>query len=178
MSTDASDAQFNHTLASLRTCVIEGSIKNTTDISPALSLRADPALQIGGRFRSPSGRLLELNVTSSGHGEWIGLHLALGQCSLSEQAFIAIICRSASPLTQMVRPCLRSGTTHKGQPSFVDCFFDKHILSGADPTTYADALHVPSRPDLPEHAPWRELVLFLPTTGFRWNLHDLRLTVL
>lgn len=178
MNTAASNAQFNHTLASLRACVIEGNIDNNTNISPALSLRADPSLQIEGQFRSPSGRLLELDVTFAGRGEWVGLHLSLGQYSLSDGEFIAIVCRSASPRPQMVRLCLRSGTTHEGQQTFVDCFFDKHILSGAEPATYADALHIPSRPDLPEHASWRELVLFLPTASFRWDLHDLRLAVL
>jgi len=101
----------------------------------------------------------------------MALHLRLATTDLSGLDWLGITCRSAARGHAMVRPCLRSGLA-KG---FTDSFFDRHLLSAETPRNFTDALHVPTRRDIPEQAPWRELVLFLPEAGCVWHLHDLRI---
>ena len=40
-----------------------------------------------------------------------------------------------------------------------------------------DALHVGKRADLPLRAPWRDVILFLPTRAFQLSLIDMRVFV-
>lgn len=176
---------LNRSLAALRDSIGGGGITDRValapDLAPDLTLHADPALQVSGQFRSPAGRLLELDLTTGDeakdHIGWIGLHVALSTPDLSGAAYVGLICRSAAPEIQVIRPCLRSGSDADHDKGFVDCFFDKHILSRTDPTDHVDALHIATHRALPETATWRELVLFLPTRSFRWDLHDLRLFI-
>ena len=148
-----------------------GDISDTLQLQPGLSLHADPALGIGGRYRSPAGRLLELDVTTTGTDGQITLHISLEAANLTTFAYIGLACRCAALKELAVRACLRSGT----DDGFVDCPFDKHILALPAPLNHVDARHIQTHRALPETAPWRELVLFLPSQSFRWDLHDLRL---
>jgi hypothetical protein len=157
-------------IAEMRAHLCNGVITDTVQFLPGLALHANPALNVGGVYRSPSGRLLELDVTTSGTGGWIALHASLEILALTDYRYIGLVCLCAAPKEQMIRACLRSGTDE----GFVDCFFDKHILAGPEPRNHVDVLHTDTRRTLPEWAPWRELVLFLPTQNFRWDLHDLR----
>lgn len=142
-----------------------------TDFVPGISLHADPGLQMSGHWSSPTGRLLELDIRMSGQGDWIGLHLALEAPDLAAVGWIGFACRSAAPSEIMIRPCLRSG----GETGFTDTFFGKHLLAVPEPHDHIDALHPATTRSIPEAAPWRELILFLPRQDFRWHLHDLRL---
>lgn len=165
------DAPLAPALAALRQDRSDGGgLADFVKLLPGLALHADPALGVGGRWTSPAGRLLELEVTTQGPGTWIGLHVALLAADLTGAAWIGFVCRSAAPAEVMVRPCLRSGT----EDGFTDVFFDKHILADPEPRSHVDAIHLPICRTLPETAPWRELVLFLPRKAFRWHLHDLR----
>lgn len=165
------DDDPNRALCKLRGDTPDGEITDTIRFHPGVFLRADPALKVGGRFRSPAGRLLELDVTTSGNGHWIGLHIAFPAQDISDFAFMGFSCRHAAPEQQMIRPCLRSGT----ETGFSDCFFNKHILAVPEPLNHVDALHLETSRTIPQTAPWRELILFLPQQDFRWHLHDLRL---
>lgn len=147
-----------------------GQITADTEFRPGLSLHADPALQVSGQWRSPPGRLLELDVNIGGTGAWIGLHLALDAAELSDCGWLGFACRLAAPEEVMIRPCLRSGTPD----GFTDCFFAKHILAVPELRNHLDALHPATNRHIPETAPWRELILFLPRQDFRLYLHDLR----
>lgn len=167
------DAQVNHALAVLRGTVSKGKIENENHLLPGVTLRADPALNVKGRYSSPEGRLLNLDVTCRARGDWMALHLSLGGGDYSPHGFVGLACRIAAPEPMIVRPCLRSGT----KDGFVDSFFHKHILATPEEASHLDALPVHNRSNLPLHAPWRELVLFLPTESFRWSLHDLRVFV-
>jgi hypothetical protein len=158
-------------LAMMRTRLCDGKITDTVHFQPGFSLHADPALMIDGQFHSPSGRLLELDVTTAGTGEWIALHINIPHTDLSDCAYLGFACRSVAHGQQMIRPCLRSGIGD----GFTDSFFNKHILATPEPRDHVDALHIETCRNQPETAPWRELVLFLPTQDFRWHLHDLRL---
>lgn len=147
-----------------------GTLSNYTEFCPGLAIHADPALQVAGEWRSPPGRLLELNVQMGATGAWIGLHLTFDAPNLSSYGWIGFTCRSAAPKTFMIRPCLRSGT----DGGFIDCFFDKHVLTDPETRNHVDTLHLATNRCLPRTAPWRELILFLPRQDFRLHLHDLR----
>lgn len=158
-------------LADQRRDRTEGLLAAHTEFRPGLALHTDPAMQVSGRWRSPPGRLLELDLRMTDSGAWIGLHVALDAPELSDCGWVGFACRCAAPTETMIRPCLRSGTPD----GFTDCFFDKHILAVPEPRNHVDALHPATSRHIPETAPWRELVLFLPRQDFRWHLHDLRL---
>ncbi|KGB83248.1 hypothetical protein JT55_02740 [Rhodovulum sp. NI22] len=161
--------------APLRASHTAGEITpSRTDFVPGISLHADPGLQVSGQWSSPAGRLLELDLRMSGEGDWIGLHLALEAPDLAAVGWIGFACRSAAPSEIMIRPCLRSG----GEAGFTDTFFGKHLLAIPEPLNHIDALHPATTRSIPETAPWRELVLFLPQRNFRWHLHDLRLILI
>lgn len=158
-------------LARLRDSRADGPLAATeTAFVPGIALHADPGLALAGRFRSPAGRLLELEATPGGTG-WIGLHVALDTASLPETGWLGLACQSAAAARIVVRPCLRSGTG----TGFADTFFPRHILAEPEAQSHVDALPLATTPDLPADAPWRELVLFLPGAPFTWHLHDLRI---
>jgi len=167
------DAQTNHALDLLRAAAREDDITASFELLPGIHFHADAAMNPGGRYRSPEGRLLELEMTAEGEGGWAGLHLAINAPDLTPFGFLGLACRTAAPEMQVIRPCLRSGTAD----GFTDCFFDKHILSQPEEHSHLDALPVHGRDRLPLHAPWRELIFFLPTHSFRWSLLDLRLFI-
>lgn len=157
-------------LPTLRRDSSEGVITPLTEFQPGLFLNADPHLKPAGQWRSPSGRLLELDVEMGGQGAWIGLHMTLDATDLPDNGWIGFACRSAAPEDLMIRPCLRSGT----EEGFTDCFFDKHVLAAPEPRNHVDAMALARDLCIPRTAPWRELILFLPRQDFRWHLHDLR----
>jgi len=167
------DAQTNYTLDLLRDGEFNGEISAEFQLMPGLHFHADKALDISGSYHSPKGRLLELDFSASGEGGWAGLHIALNAPDLSRHGFVGLACRSAAPEMQVIRPCLRSGTAE----GFEDCFFEKHILSQPEESSHIDALPIHQRDHLPALAPWRELILFLPTQSFRWSLLDLRVFI-
>lgn len=149
----------------------KGGIADTTEFLPGLNLHADPVLQVSGHWHSPAGRLLELDLRMAGRGAWVGLHVALHAPDLSGYDWLGFTYRGVAPQEVMIHPCLRTGT----QTGFSDHFFDKHILATPEASNHVDALHLPTCHTIPETAPWRELVLFLPRQDFQWHLHDLRL---
>lgn len=167
----AADMFLSPALAQLRHSTGAGEITSQVTFRPGLSLFADPALAVAGHWRSPAGRLLELDIDTAGHGDWIALHVTVNAPDLTRTGFVGFGCSSAGTGMQVIRPCLRSGLADGG---FIDCFFDRHILTRPGPVSHVDALHVPTRRRIPETAPWRELLLFLPTAPLRWHLHDLR----
>lgn len=162
------------TLAALRDGAPEGGVAGDVEIVPGLTLRPDPYGRTGGRYRSPAGRLLEIEAEVAEPGHWIGLHLALGGGSLASYGVIGLFCRSNADRAMVVRPCLRSGLPDGGG---LDCFFPRQIVAHAGASDHLDALVVGRAEPLPLEAPWRELVLFLPTRSFAWGLQDLRVFV-
>ncbi len=168
------DANLNYILQVQRDSQTEGEISDDTTIQPGITLHADPALQAKGQWRSPAGRLFELDMTAEGDGNWIGLHMNLGDVDLSQAGIIGFACRSVAPSIETIRACIRSGLPEGG---FEDCFFPKRILGHPEVSSHLDVLQVNLSPNLPATAPWRELILFLPRHSFRWDLHDLRLFI-
>ncbi|WP_370162392.1 hypothetical protein [Limimaricola soesokkakensis] len=166
-----STATAQDALKTLRCARISGDIVPEVEVAPGLRFVADPAAGMRGRFSSPEKRLLEIHVTHEKPARWLGLHLHLGIGNLSSLGVIGLATRIAAPHALSVAPCIRSGT----EEGFVDCFFNKQVAALPRPLLHVDALETDGRHvGLPETAPWRELVLFLPTNDFRIDLHDLR----
>lgn len=168
------EADFNYALQLLRSSQAEGDIREHIQIQPGIALHTDPALKARGKWRSPAGRLFELDVTAESEGSWFGLHMDLGGINLSQAGLIGIACRGTSPSIEAVRACIRSGRSEGG---FDDCFFPKRILTHPESSSHLDALQISQQLNLPPEAPWRELILFLPLHSFRLDLHDLRLFI-
>lgn len=170
--TAAPPATFTRdTLKALRQGTASGDILAEQEIVPGLRFVPDPEAGMRGRFSSPQGRLLELQVTHTRPARWLGLHLRLDLGVSDDIALIGLAARIAAPQAQAVRPCIRSGTA----TGFVDSFFDKTIAALPRPLLHLDVVETHgAHPVLHDPAPWRELVLFLPTDDFRLDLHDLR----
>lgn len=169
--TPGADGQANHTLAVMRSETRDGDLTPDMEFLPGFSLHSDPALDLSGTFRSPKDRILELDAqTGPNPGNWLALHLALPAGDLRHSGVLGFVARLSAPEILVARACLRSGT----EDGFVDCFFDKHLLIRPEESSHMDALSVQYRDRVPLEAPWRELILFLPTHSFRMSLIDLR----
>lgn len=165
------DGQANHALSIWRNDQSEGYLGADVTFIPGFKLNADPALELQGKYRSPKGQILELDArTGQSPGSWVGLHLALPIDDLTHTGVIGFAARISAPEVLVARTCLRSGT----KDGFQDSFFDKHILLRPEQASHVDALSVARRPDIPDRAPWRELVFFLPSKAFQLSLIDLR----
>lgn len=168
------DGQANHTLSVLRCGTSEGKLSSDVSFLPGLKLNADPALELSGTYRSPKGKLLEFDAkTGPNPGSWIGLHLNIPAEDLSNAGVLGFAARISAPEILVARVCLRSGA----EDGFEDCFFDKHLLLRSEDASHVDALSVHHRDRLPLRAPWRELVVFLPTRSFQLSLIDLRVFI-
>lgn len=173
------EQHMNYTLDVLRGSDIAGDITKQVDLLPGLFLSIDPALQPSGRYTSPAGRLLELDIAFGNPSDsWAALHFRLGDIDLTRAGIFGFACRSAAPEMTVIRPCLRSSDPTPWSPNhFTDCFFDKHILVGPDTSHHLDVMPLAQRGNIPLHTEWRELVLFLPQKSFVWALEDLRLFI-
>lgn len=167
------DGQANHAMAIMRQDTREGELATDVHFLPGLDLHADPSLGLTGRYRSPEGRILEMEAQTHGQGGWCGLHVRLPAEKLHHVGCIGFAARIAAPEIFVARACLRSG----GPDGFVDCFFDKHLLFRPDEASHVDAIPVHYRDPVPMESAWRELIFFLPTSSFRLSFIDLRLFV-
>lgn len=164
-------ADVNYRLTIYRNAEAEGKIANVTRLGAGLTLRADPALGMTGRYVSPRGRLLEVDATAGAPGHWFGLHIPVTVADLAGLGVFGFACRGSAPELTVIRACLRSGQREAG---FRDCFFDKHILLHPAEASHVDAILLQTRDEVPQKAPWRELILFLPPESVRLSLSDLR----
>jgi hypothetical protein len=147
-----------------------------TDLAPGLMFHADPAGTIAGQWSSPAGRLIEISADITTPGKWFALHVTIPLPDLTGLTWIGLILRSSAARSCVIWPCLRSGLEGGG---FRDDFFARHILAQSRESDHHDILATPWHPDLPAQAPWREIILFLPSAeGFRLVIHDLRILAL
>lgn len=171
--TIGADGQANQTLAQLRAEQRTGELAAETALLPGLRFHADPALNLSGRWASEPDKLLDMQVDIPGIGGWVGLHLSLPVASTRGRGIIGFAARIQTPKIFVARACLRSGREN----GFVDCFFEKHLLFTPEESSHVDVLQIALRDTIPEDAPWRELILFLPTESFRMSLIDWRIFV-
>ncbi|SEL28522.1 hypothetical protein SAMN05421666_3367 [Roseovarius nanhaiticus] len=166
------DAHANHALSMLRASVPEGILAHHVPLAPGIALHAAPGLGLSGRYASPRGIILELDAAMTGaRGGWFALHIALPAYALADHGVFGFAARLRAPQVCSIRACLRSGT----EDGFVDAFFEKHLIARPDETSHLDALALALREDVPAHAPWREVILFLPIGTVRLCLIDLRM---
>lgn len=146
-----------------------------TELAQGVWLHTDPEAALSGRWSSPLGRLAEIDITLGTPGRWLGLHVALPPIEADAVTWLGFACRLHAARPLALRPCLRSGT----QEGFVDTFFDRHLLARPAETDHQGLLAPERHPDLPATAPWRELILFLPSgESLSLALHDLRIFAL
>lgn len=163
---------FTQTLIRLQETRRSGPLTHENEICEGLALRIDPRFSVSGSWQSTTGRILELDMALSGSGEWVGLHLDLGQLDLMPQHYAALAIRGAAQENNIVTACLRAG---QEDGTFTDSFFKRHMLLTNTPTDHLDALHLPSCPHFPLIAQRHELILFLPSQNCKLDLHDMRL---
>ena len=168
-----SEKRTNHALAMMRERTQEDDLSDQVKISNEIYLNADPSLGLGGRYQSAVGEILSIDARIPSTGYWIGLHIKLSVRDFSDVGLIGFASRGHAPEYTIVNPCIRSGT----KDGFVDCFFGKHMLLHGNSAQHVDAISIEDRDDLPDKAPWRELILFLPTQDFQLTLTDLRIFV-
>lgn len=134
-------------------------------------LHAAPELRAAGHWSSPDGRLIEIDARIEAPGRWLALHLALPDAGLDDVRWLMLAVRSSAAEACVIRPCLRTGTPG----GFRDDFLPRAILAQPRESDHHDLLAPGRMPDLPRQAPWRELILFLPSaSSTHLVLHDLR----
>lgn len=152
------DANANQILRVLRAENPTGDIQCDTPIAPGVLFSFDPAGTLKGSLQDNEDALLSFRVESLKDSHWLALHVALGGFDLDGFGVIGFICKSTAPSAVAMKTCIRSGT----EAGFVDCFFDKQVVSYAQTSTHLDAMDVEGRKNLPTQAPWRDFILFLP----------------
>jgi hypothetical protein len=80
------------------------------------------------------------------------------------------VTRTQAPAETVARVCLRSGTEN----GFQDHFFEKLMFFSPQEASHLDVIELNHFSPVLKHAPWRELILFLPSTSFNLRLIDLR----
>lgn len=167
------DAQVNHALGRLRDATQSGEMRSHVPLEHGIFLRCNPDIEVRGHYVSLRDQMFELNVNALAESAWMALHLELPARDLTQSGFVGLTCRCASPVPQIIQPCLRTGTAD----GFVDCFFDEHILSRAEAHNHCGGVAIQGHARIPPQAPWREMLLFFPTQNFAWSLLDLRIFV-
>jgi hypothetical protein len=165
------DGVTNSLLATMYDEVREGDLSTHVEFLPGLFLHADPAMGLSGRYRSPQGQLLELDAKMATAGKWTGLHLRLPSFDRRQYSAAGFIAKVSAPgPAATVAVCLRSGIEN----GFVDCFFEKKVSFAPEESSHVDILAFDKQDRIPDEAPWREFILFLPTKDFRLTLSALR----
>lgn len=165
-------ALLNAPLTALRAC--RGTHGGLSDALPVagLGLAVDPAARIDLTWSSAPGRLLDIDSAVHVPGRWCALRLTLDLPDIGAIAGLGIWLRSAADPALVMQAVLRSGIA----AGHVDCPFERDILSHATPSDHHAVMMADRTPDLPRHAPWRELLLLLPPyRPVRLALHDMRL---
>ncbi len=164
------NSSLNYSLNRLRSSNLRGELSDVTHFRGGAVLRADPEMELSGKFQSPEGRLLELDVSMSCPGSWVGLHLPLRQTSFSGFGALGFVCRGYALDLCTLRVCLRSHFTE----NFADSFFHKHVLLHQSDAMHVDAISLQNRQHVPETCKKRELIVFLPSSPFSLSILDFR----
>lgn len=165
------EAQANHSLAVLRAQAFEKAVSGDERFSPGVFVSIDPASDTKVVATSRPGELADLSFETQRPGQWLSLNFEMGDCSFSGRDIAGFMAKVQSEATMTFRVCLRSGI----EGGFQDAFFGKRVISYEAPSTHADLMKLEERDDIPPHAPWRELIIFLPPDVRQLSLKDLAL---
>lgn len=164
------DGRANHVISVLRATKRNGQLAHEVSFVPGLALHVAPELEISGQWRSEEAEIFDLEATISGQGGWVGLHLDLPFESILPYGVLGIVARTSGPAEAVARVCLRSGK----KDGFEDNFFEKPMIFSPQDASHLDVIELNRLSEVPERAPWRELILFLPSRSFHLRLIDLR----
>jgi hypothetical protein len=167
------DAEVNHAVAVLRAAQATGEVTSEAHLVPGVYFALDPERPTAGTMATEEGDALSVRFEIEGKARWLGLHLPLGPIDLSEHHVLGVVCRSQAPQAITTRIAIRSGDG----AGFSDCFLPKRMVSFGEDSTHLDVLLLEKAANLPAVAPWRELILFLPTASFEITVRDLRVFV-
>jgi hypothetical protein len=168
------DANANQMLRVLQAENPVGDIICDQPIVPGILFSFDSKATMKGALLEDDAAVLSFRIESLKNSAWLALHVSLGGFDLDGYDIIGFICKSHAPAAISMKACIRSGT----EAGFIDCFFDKHVVSYAKPSTHLDALDITTRKALPAQALWRDFVLFLPPDRpVEATLQDLRLFI-
>ena len=165
------EAQANHSLAVLRAQSLEKAVSGDERFSPGVFVSIDPESDTKVQATSRPGELVDLSFNTHRPGRWLSLNFEMGNCSLNGRDILGFMAKVQSEATMTFRVCVRSG----GEGGFQDAFFGKRVISYAASSTHADLMKLEERDDVPAHAPWRELIIFLPPDVGQISLKDLAL---
>ena len=168
------DAHANHVIDLMRAGETAGELGRNVELSPDIRVNADEALGLGGRWSSPRGDVLRLEPAYGGAGNWFALVIALRAPDLSRVGVVGFALRARASQTCHLGVALRSGTAD----GFVDARFDKPVMLREREAVHVDGLGPRGREDVPVQAPWRQLLVFLPTSEVTAiTVHDLRVFI-
>jgi hypothetical protein len=113
---------------------------------------------------------MDIRFGIEGSGRWLSLAMTIGKASLASSKVIGFVCKTDAPVATTFRACVRSGmaTGHK------DVYFNKTIVAYPATSVHMDAMELDGNSDIPEQAPWRELLLFFKREPSALSLRDLR----
>lgn len=170
------DAQARFSVQMLRAHDGKGAISGEiTRITEGAFVSVDPEARVSGSYRASRSNMVALNmsVPRAVQPRWQGLHFVMGGADMSDSAVLGLVVRSKAAAAMNTRVCLRSGRGDQ----ITDTFFDKQIVSFAQPSTHLDILDLSQKIDVPRKADWRDLILFFRPGPVDVELLDLRVFI-
>jgi hypothetical protein len=168
------DAQLSFALNALRALEYSGTVAHTQNLVPGIAFAIDPKSKDTVHIESRPGELMDIRFGIEGPGRWLSLAMTIGKASLAGCKIVGFVCKSDAAVATTFRACIRSGlqTGHK------DVYFNKTIVSYPATSIHLDAMELEANPEIPEAAPWRELVLFFKREPSQLSLRDLRVFII
>ena len=169
------EAQLNHAAAALRATGIGPAtpLAPKVGVFPGVHLSIDPESRLEGTLTPGGGRILSLDYTSVKTPRWMALHLSVGPVDMESASIFGVVCRTRMSQTRALRVCLRSPTAN----GFIDAFLPKHIVTSEQASTHVDLMKLEERDDIPMHAEWRDVILFLPTQSSNIELLNIQIFI-
>ncbi len=168
------DAQLTFALNAMRALEFSGTVAHTQNLVPGISFAIDPKSKDTVHVESRPGELMDIRFGIEGSGRWLSLAMTIGKASLASSKVIGFVCKADAPVATTFRACVRSGmaTGHK------DVYFNKTIVAYPATSVHMDAMELDGNSDIPEQAPWRELLLFFKREPSALSLRDLRVFII
>lgn len=165
------DGRANHAISTLRLTNRTGDLVHNVTFIPGLTLHIAHDLEVSGRWRSEEGVALDLEATLLGDNGWAALHIAMPFESTVPYGMLGFAARTQASTATESRICLRSGV----ESGFEDTFFEQNLVFLPQETSHLGVLEFHNYTSVPQRAPWRDLIVFLPAHSFSLRLIDFRI---